>query len=133
VSAPTTGRIGPIRVIWAKRLKNSSSGPNTMDGRRITARGKRLQHRGLAQRLGIRIVTLAVLVRADGRDLHQRSDALLRRDPGHAGGAVMLHEAEGVLAPLSARMPTQFTTASAPWIAARTLSSSRILARIGST
>jgi hypothetical protein len=71
-----------------------------MDGRRITARGKRLQHRGLAQRLGMRIVALAVLVRADGRDLHQRSDALLRRDPGHAGGAVMLHQAEGVLAPL---------------------------------
>jgi hypothetical protein len=64
--------------------------------------------------------------------MHQRSDALLGRDPGNAGGAVMLHEAEGVLAALG-RMPTQFTTASAPWIAARTLSSSRILARIGST
>jgi hypothetical protein len=60
--------------------------------------GKRLQHRGLAQRLAIRIVTLAVFVRADGRDMHQRSDALLGGHPGNAGGAVMLHEAEGVLA-----------------------------------
>ena len=36
---PISGRAGDSRAIAAKRLKKSSSGPNTIDGRMITASG----------------------------------------------------------------------------------------------
>ena len=36
---PISGSAGEMRASAAKRLKKSSSGPNTIDGRRMTASG----------------------------------------------------------------------------------------------
>ena len=82
-------------AIAAKRLKNPSSGPKAKDGRMIDGRRLCRQHQALARRLRARIVRRRILVRADGRDVHQAC-AGARRGAGDCLGAFRLHRVEAL-------------------------------------
>ena len=58
-----------MRASAAKRLKKSSSGPKTIEGRMIVAAGVRRQHLLLALSFRARIMRGRVRVGADGRDM----------------------------------------------------------------
>ena len=80
---PISGSAGDMRASAAKRLKKSSSGPNTIDGRMIVAPGMRRQHRLLALRLGAGVERRA-----------NSASAPMRRDVHHAravGGRGLRH------------------------------------------
>ena len=90
---PTSGSAGANRASDAKRLKKSSSGPNTTDGRSTVADGTAAPHQRLADALGAGIGGDRVLVGADRRHMHHPR-AVGRRRQRHRFGAARLDRIE---------------------------------------
>ncbi len=132
VSEPEIGRTGPSRAIPAKRLKNWSSCPKMTEGRRITAPGK-------AARTAASPAAL-LCPYSDGLSFAapMAERCTIVPTPASAAARAMRPGASAWMAsklflPPRSKVPTQFTTASAPAMAARTEASLRMLHSTGST
>ena len=86
IPSKNSGNTGTSRTMDAKRLKKSSSGPNTRLGPEDGGAGERLPDGGFARRLGARIRGRRGGIGADRRDVEQVRGAGIRRCPGDAIG-----------------------------------------------